>query len=332
MNNVSIATQRLLTYALLPGIGSQTLRVLADIPHLVERSPQELTRRLPLLSRALHTTQAWDKAEAAALHQLRESERTDTRIVSRLDPDYPVLLAQSSDDPVVLWVRGTLPSSTQPTVAVIGAREATLHGLEIANRVTRHLVEKGFSIVSGLAVGVDTAAHAAALDVGGHTIAVLAHGLQTVSPSENRILADRILASGGALLSEYPLGRAPRSHQFVQRDKTQAGLAQGVIMIQTSLQGGSLHATRAALSYGRWVAVPYPTDFDRTSKAPKIEANLVIADGTTAEKMDLLHCNEAALAHIRVLRTREDYSHLQPQEQTTAAHPVPSEPLQQSFF
>lgn len=332
MNNVSMATKRLLTYALLPGIGSQTLRALADIPHLVEHSPQELTRRLPLLSRALQTSRTWDKAEAAALNQLRECERTDTRIVSRLDSEYPALLAQSPDDPVVLWVRGTLPPSTQPTVAVIGAREATLHGLEIAKRITRHMVEKGFSIVSGLAVGVDTAAHAAALRAGGHTVAVLAHGLHTISPVENRALAERIHAAGGALVSEYPLGRAPRGHQFVQRDKTQAGLSQGVIMIQTNLQGGSLHATRAALSYGRWVAVPYPTDFDRTNKAPKIEANLLIADGTTAEKMELLHCKEAALTQIRVLRTREDYRHLQPLDQPLMAPQIPSEPLQQTFF
>lgn len=332
MAPASLATQRLLIYALLPGIGLPTMRALAQVASLNERSPQELARRLPLLARALQPLRAWEKAEADVQNQLQMCERTGTHILSRLDPEYPILLSQSPDDPAVLWVRGTLPPPTQPTVAVIGARESTRHGLEIANRITRYLVSKGFSITSGLALGCDAIGHSAALEAGGHTVAVLAHGLHTISPPENRELADRILASGGALVSEYPLGRAPKGYQFVQRDKTQAGLSQGVVMIQTDLNGGSLHATRAALAYGRWVAVPYPTDLDRANKATKIEANLVIADGTTEEKMALLHCNETALGQIRILRTRDDYAHLQPQELLIDSPQLHVEPVQGAFF
>jgi DNA processing protein len=91
---------------------------------------------------------------------------------------------------------------------------------------------------------------------------VLAHGLQTVAPRQHQSLADDILAGGGALLSEFPFGRPPLPPQFVKRDRTQAGLAQGVVMIQSDVRGGSLHAARAALVYQRWLAVPYPTGKD----------------------------------------------------------------------
>lgn len=325
----STLTQQLLPYALMPGVGPQILRALAEIPDLVAYSPHELARRVPLMARAL-TGRAWDQAHKAADAQLSQCESAGVRILSRLDPDYPVLLAESPDDPVLLWVKGKLP--TQATVAVIGAREATAHGIEIAQRITRELVNtKGFSIVSGLAIGIDTAAHKSALAAQGHTVAVLAHGLHMIAPAENRELAERILEGGGALVSEYPMGRPPKGHQYVQRDRTQAGLAQGVVMVQTDLKGGSLHATRSALAYGRWVAVPYPTKQDLVQREPKIQANLVIAEGTLSEKMTLLRCDESALSHIHLLRSSEDYAHLQPAP--LAATPInQTTPRQGSFF
>lgn len=332
MKSVTNTTRQLLTYALLPGIGPQTLRALSDIPLFWEHSPDELAQRIPLLAKALLSTGSLEKAKASAHDQLEQCEQTNTQLLSRFDAEYPALLAQSPDDPTLLWVKGTLPKPSQPTVAVIGARAATEHGLEIAGRITRHLVEQNYSIVSGLAVGIDAASHTAALDAYGHTVAVLAHGLQTVAPKENLALAERILVEGGALVSEYPFGRAPRGHQYVQRDRTQAGLSQGVVMVQTDLKGGSLHATRAALSYGRWVAVPYPTEYDLSIRSPKIQANLVIASGTNIQRMKLLRCNQNALSRVRILRSRDDYECLQPGVQPIN-DPLPDEePQQGSFF
>src|SRR5690606_3807633 len=155
----------------------------------------------------------------------------------------------------------------------------------------------------GLALGCDAIAHGAALDAGGHTVAVLAHGLQTIAPSTHRRLAEDILNKGGALVSQYPFGRGVIPQQFAQRDKTQAGMAQGVVLIQSDVQGGSLHASPAAIESGRWLAVPYPTESDRSAGAAKIKANLVLADGPPAARMELLRVkSESALGRVLVLR------------------------------
>ena len=140
-------------------------------------------------------------------------------------------------------------------------------------------------------------------------MAVLAHGLQTIAPSKHRKLAEDILNAGGALVSQYPIGRDAIPQQFVQRDKTQAGLAQGVVMVQSDLQGGSLHASRASIEYGRWLAVPYPTEQDRGRDEPKIQANLMLSDGSDAERLDLLRRKDnSGLDRILVLRGKEDYA------------------------
>ncbi|WP_416057819.1 DNA-processing protein DprA [Stenotrophomonas maltophilia] len=244
-----------------------------------------------------------------AEEQLELADYNGCSILSPMDKGYPKLLAATKDDPFLLWVRGSLAPNPEKSVAIIGTRQPTEHGRLIAQRITRYFVEQGWSIVSGLALGCDGVAHQEAVDAGGHTTAVLAHGLHTIAPSKHRKLAEDILDAGGALVSQYPIGRAAIAQQFVQRDKTQAGMAQGVIMIQSDLQGGSLHASRASLDYGRWLAVPYPTDQDLGRNEPKIQANLRLADGSGAEKMDLLRLKgDADLARIIVLRSKDDYS------------------------
>src|SRR5690606_23354050 len=110
-----------------------------------------------------------------------------------------------------------------------------------------------------------------------------------------------------ALVSQFPYGTAPLPPHFVKRDRTQAGLAQGVVMVQSDLKGGSLHAARAALNYGRWLAVPYPTERDRRASEAKIQANLLLADGSPEAKVDLLKSvTRADLDGIIVLRSKED--------------------------
>ncbi|MDP3271208.1 DNA-processing protein DprA, partial [Limnobacter sp.] len=158
-----------------------------------------------------------------------------------------------------------------------------------------------------MAIGCDGLAHQAALDCGAHTVAVMAHGLHMTAPSKHKSLAQAILASGGALVSEYPFGQAVQSQQYVKRDRTQAGMALGVVMIQSDLKGGSLYASRATLEYGRWLAVPYPTPRDMEKREPKVQANLVIAEAVPHERADLLRCTVSALERVIVLRNKEDY-------------------------
>jgi DNA processing protein len=307
MELISSVTKKLLTLSMIPGIGPARLRKLLSEPQFLEMDIEELARIMPTLTRAMEKDNAWRTASEAAEYQIHEAEKHASRIISVLDPAYPRLLENTKDDPLLLYVRGALAPNPEHAVAIIGTREPTPHGERIATKITEFFVESGWSIVSGLAKGCDTIAHQTALRTGGHTVAVLAHGLQMTYPAANRKLAESILESGGALVSEYPFGREVQKTQFVKRDRTQAGLARGVVMIQSDLVGGSLHASRAALDYDRWLAVPYPTEKDRERNEPKIQANLKIAEGSDFERAQLLNCEVPALRKVFILWSREDY-------------------------
>lgn len=308
MSEISAATGKLLALSMLKGIGPATLRKMAGMANFESTTPESMSYQFPTNGTVLRDQLAWSRALEEADNQAEQAERHDARVLSPLDPDYPLLLAATKDDPFLLFVRGTLAVDQSKSVAVIGTRDPTKHGALIAQRVSQYLAEQGWSIVSGLAKGCDALAHQAALDHNGHTVAVMAHGLHTVAPKTNARLAEDILSNGGALVSEYRFGIEPRPEFFVKRDRTQAGLAQGVVMIQSDLKGGSLHASRAALEYGRWLATPYPTDQDRLNCEPKTQANLKISDGSDQDRMDLLRCPIDALRRLVVLRSRDDYS------------------------
>jgi len=258
-NAISAATGQVLALSMLPGIGPATLRKIASLSNFERTTPNQWAAQVPALERALNASGTWSKALEQAEEQVEWARRVDARILSPLDEAYPPLLAATKDDPFLIFVRGSLAPAPFKSVAIIGTREPTAHGQAIAQRIAQYFAERSWSIVSGLAIGCDAIAHSTALQAQGHTIAVLAHGLHTIAPKQHRRLADDILAAGGALLCEFPFGREPIPQQFVKRDSTQAGLVQGVVMIQSDVRGGSLHASRAALTYARWLAVPYPT-------------------------------------------------------------------------
>jgi DNA processing protein len=304
---VSIATKKLLTLSMLPGVGPATLKKVASVQGFEDLSNEALARVNNSLQKALSSPDAWSLASEQAEKQLAFAEKHESIIISPLDAGYPALLAATKDDPFILYVRGALHANALRSVAIIGTREPTPHGEVITRRVTEYFVENQWSVVSGLALGCDGLAHKAALDSGGHTVAVLAHGLQMIAPSQHKKLAEDILESGGALISEYPFGQKVFPQQFVKRDRTQAGMAQGVVMIQSDIKGGSLHASRAALDYDRWLAVPLPTLVDRSNEEPKVMANLLIAEGEWVDKANLLKCKRERLSNILILRTKDDY-------------------------
>jgi DNA processing protein len=319
VSNLSAATGKLLALSMLKGIGPATLRKIARILDFDLMDNHQLAAQLPSNATILRDDKAWSDALLKAEKQVEEAEKRGARILSPLDPEYPKLLAGTKDDPFLLFVRGKLAQTPAKSVAIIGTREPTGHGGVIAQRITHFFVEQGWSVVSGLAIGCDATAHQAALEKGGHTVAVLAHGLHTIAPARHRRLADDILAQGGALVSEYHFGVDAQPQFFAKRDRIQAGMAQGVVMIQSDHKGGSLHASRATLEYGRWLAVPYPTEQDRVGQEPKIQANLTLAEGSVAERAELLRCPPAALAQVMILRGREDYGKMVGKITATAA-------------
>ena len=141
---------------------------------------------------------------------------------------------------------------------MIGTRRPTPLGLEVARRITTFLVSMGYAIVSGLARGIDTAAHQATVDARGVGIAVLAEGLDRIYPKENRQLTETLVERGGALVSEYPLGTRAQRGYFVERDRLQSALSVAVMPIQTNIDGGTMHTVRFAEAQGRLVVCPAP--------------------------------------------------------------------------
>jgi DNA processing protein len=191
------------------------------------------------------------RAQAA----LEAARRTQLGLVLRGDPGYPKHLEAIPDPPPALWARGDAGRCLF-AVAVVGSRFATPHGLELGFRLGRGLAAAGFEVVSGMARGVDAAAHRGALRGGGRTIAVLGCGLDLVYPPEHQALADEIAASG-ALLSEFAPGVPPRGWHFPRRNRIISGVSLGVVVVEAAERSGSLITARCALEQGRSVmAVP----------------------------------------------------------------------------
>lgn len=171
-------------------------------------------------------------------------------------PGYPELLARIPDPPMALFVAGDPDSLSLPQLAIVGSRNPSTPGRETAFQFARHLSGCGLSIVSGLALGIDAAGHEGALAAGGITVAVCGTGPDQIYPEANRSLHERIVASG-AVVSEYPPGTAPRRIHFPQRNRLISGLALGTLVVEASLQSGSLITARLASEQGREVfAVP----------------------------------------------------------------------------
>ncbi len=171
----------------------------------------------------------------------------------------PECLLAIPDPPARLHVRGDAAVLGAPSVAIVGSRRASGAGREIAHALARELSAAGLVVVSGLAHGIDAAAHRGALAAGGRTVAVFGGGLNRVYPSAHARLAEQIVAAGGALASEYAAERAPRKHQFPERNRLISGLALGVVIVEATVASGSLITARMAAEQGREVmAVPGP--------------------------------------------------------------------------
>jgi len=292
----------LLTYAQLPAVGRKTLLELLAAPTDLMGVPILPAR----VVKALRTPGAAEQAKEQALTILNACQALGVMLLCPDDAEYPDALKSTGPDrPALLYVRGVL--SPGPALAVIGTREPTDHGRETARRLSTWFAAQGVSIVSGLALGIDGTAHQAALATGGHTVAVLASGPEQAVPRQHRGLADQILSGGGALISEYPPGTVPRPPYFVERDRIQAGLARATAIIQTDLTGGSWHAARASLRYGRPLAFPVPTARDRDNNEPKIAGPQALLQGTDAERCQQLACSADALALLRPLAGRNEY-------------------------
>ncbi|MGE3752792.1 MAG: DNA-processing protein DprA [Planctomycetota bacterium] len=199
------------------------------------------------------------EAVAHADQVLEECTRLELALLCIDDTSFPASLRAIPDPPITLFVRGSLRGfSGKPRVALIGTREPSEFAARCSRRLGALLAEGSIPVVSGLAKGCDTEAHRGCIEHGGTALAVMAHGLDAVYPAANRSLADAIVDCGGCLVSEYAPGvRAQRSY-FVERDRIQSGLSDAVIVMETSLTGGSMHTVRFAEQQGRLVGCVPP--------------------------------------------------------------------------
>jgi DNA processing protein len=196
-------------------------------------------------------------AEAAReLERLREIEGADVLVLD--DGAYPALLRETPDPPVTLYVRGSWGECFEtPCVAVVGSRRASTYGQNVSLMLARDLAARGVTVVSGLARGIDAAAHRGALEAGGRTVAVLGTGIDEVYPRDHKRLAAEILEKGGALVSQFPLGTPPVAENFPYRNRIISGLSLGVVIVEASEKSGSLITARLAIEQNREVyAVP----------------------------------------------------------------------------
>lgn len=196
-----------------------------------------------------------DADVSRALTQVELWKRQDFRVLSVLDPEYPELLHDIFNRPPLLFIRGdsTSPVPRPPAIAVVGARAASDAGIQRARRVSRELVEAGFAVYSGLAKGIDTAAHRAALEVNGSTSAVMGTGLDRIFPPENEDLAQTIVEAGGLLFSQFFPEQPPARWTFPMRNVVMSGLALATVVVEASETSGARLQARVALQHGRTV-------------------------------------------------------------------------------
>ncbi len=182
--------------------------------------------------------------------ELARLERCGVRALTWADPEYPKLLREIDQPPPVLYVRGSLLPQDELAVAIVGTRNASVYGKQVAERLATGLAENGVTVVSGLALGIDSVAHRAALAAGGRTLAVLACGLDEVYPAQHRQLA-REIETSGALLSDYGLGIKPEARNFPPRNRLISGLSLGTVVVEAGERSGALITLQFALEQGR---------------------------------------------------------------------------------
>jgi len=206
----------------------------------------------PAVAEAIKSFDGWEKVDI----ELDKAAKSGARVVALADPEYPALLREIHDPPPCLYVKGALISYDKFAVAVVGTRIPTPYGRHITRKITKDLAMKGLTIVSGGARGIDTEAHRGALSARGRTVAVLGCGIDVVYPPENKELFG-LIAEGGALVTEYPMGVKPDPTNFPPRNRIISGMSMGVVVVEAAGDSGSLITATYGLEQGREIfAVP----------------------------------------------------------------------------
>jgi DNA processing protein len=259
------------------GIGSRTAAFLIDrfgSPTACFDASASALESAGLKSATISAMKSATPREQAS-RQLEELDKLGAEVLTLAGERYPNLLRETYDPPIVLYAKGDINRAiSQPALAVVGSRHCSTYGRNVAEMLVRELAQRGITIVSGLARGIDSVAHQSAVDGGGLTVAVMGTGLDTIYPKENRKLADRIVEQG-ALLTEFPLETPPLPQNFPFRNRVISGVSLGVLIIEGAERSGSLITARMAYEQGREVfAVP-----GNITSSKSFGPNYLIKDG-----------------------------------------------------
>jgi DNA processing protein len=255
----------LVCLTMVPGVGPHLCQALLEqfgTAAAVLDAPAQRLRAVPGIGTKLADRIAGARREFDPAAALETCRRANVEVIARADPSYPAALQEIPDPPSLLYCRGTLVPGDQLAIAIVGSRRCTPYGLRTAERLAAALARVGLTVVSGLARGIDAAAHRASIKAGGRTLAVLANGLSRVYPPEHEDLAREITTDEkGALLSEMPMHQAPLAGLFPQRNRLISGLCLGVVVVEATPRSGSLSTAHHATEQNREVfAVPGPVD------------------------------------------------------------------------
>ena len=247
------------------GIGPVRTRALVEAlgsPEAVLSAPETALAAVRGVGPKVAANIVSQRNEMDAGREEAAAAKLGARLVTPVDAEYPAPLKTIYDPPLCLYVRGTLDKKDEQALAVVGTRRASHYGAAQADRLAYLAAKAGFTIVSGLARGIDTVAHKAALKAGGRTLAVLGGAMDKLYPPENRELAEEI-ARNGALISEFPMGREPDRTTFPYRNRIVSGLSKGVLVVEAGLASGAMNTAEQALEQGRSVlAVPGRVDME----------------------------------------------------------------------
>ncbi len=256
---VTIDPGDLLRLCIIPGIGSKKVRALLTrfkTPSNVFKASYRELLQIEGVSKLLAANIKKFRNEEFVSGQLELLRKKNARILSFWDNEYPDLLKKIEDPPVILYIKGEIRQNIKKSIAVVGTRNPSTYGKLVTERLARELALKEFTVVSGLARGVDTIAHDAVLSVGGTTVAVLGSGVDVIYPYENLKLSEAITGCG-AVISEFPMGTKPEAVYFPRRNRIIAGLCLATLVIEAGKKSGALITADRALEQGRDVfAVP----------------------------------------------------------------------------
>lgn len=280
----------ILTVTEIKGIGKKIARELCEIFYTSKISLDELYESVQLrYPRIIFTLDEFYEANLRAKNILLKCDNLGIGIMDYTNNLFPRKLNALKNPPVLLYYKGEIERlNEKPSIAIIGTREPSHYGKLIAEKYADYFVKKDFNIISGLAKGIDGIGQKSAVDSNGYTVAFLAQGLNTeIYPKENRSLAASIIEKGGALISEYAPDVKPNKNYFVERDRLQSGASDAVLVIETDIIGGTMHAVNSILELNRKLGVlDHPEKF-RSNNQKSYGNQKLIADGSAVPLFSL---------------------------------------------